>query len=113
MTVESVSDETTVSGTGTVAQLQLDDWMGTVVDVIWDVDSVDGTIHVEVSNVSSPSSGDWRTFETFSTTNVGRDNGESLRLASKHVRAYADGTDFADGDVNLVEVAARVTHGSL
>jgi hypothetical protein len=72
------------------------------VDVFYDV-TVAGDIEVEVS----PDGSNWRPFHTETVGSGGGSDVLQLSTTYRYVRVYANSGDFADSDVNTVEISAK------
>lgn len=102
----TVSDTTEVAGSDNAAELQIGLAMARDFDVYYDV-SANGDIVIEVTEEADPAAGDWKEHDTIDTADDGQENIVQASTMFERVRAYADGVDFADADVDEITIASR------
>lgn len=106
--VDQREDSTDSSGSGNAAQVDLGSFRRGV-DVFYDVENDDGDIVVEVA--TGEDFDDPREWLRVEAGDIDADGEATFatqydRTSYQHVRAYAT-DDYADGDVNTIEVVAR------
>lgn len=101
MTLESDDRSGTGAGTGGGVSKRLDYHLPEV-DVYYNV-SAGGDIHIDVT----PDGTNWRRFHTETVATGGGEDVIQFSTVFAGVRVYADSNDFADGDVDRIEMAFR------
>lgn len=98
---EQVFENTQAAGSGSAASVTFGD-VRKDFDFFYDVGS-GGSLHVEVSNDGN----NWRYMDSLSISSGGGKDIVQYNTTYAHARVYADGADFSDSDVNLLEVTTR------
>lgn len=96
-----IVDSTEKAGSDNAAQLELGH-EHRYVDFYFNVGKA-GTLVVEVSRDGN----NWRLFDKFESASGGEEDTAQYSTEYRFTRVYADGADFADADVILLELSSK------
>lgn len=109
-------DDTDVAGNSNPAALSGGPGIGNYgrmeVDVHYEVNSTDGSIHVDIDVSDPEASGQtWHEIKVADTSTSDWDRDDFIQLSTTFhgVRAYADSGDFSDSQVDGIEISSRLS----